>query len=348
MSKNVTSFFDLPSCITTEYYDSVPPFTVESNWQLCYRDLSDRDVRIESEAELSELCFNTETVFPNKLQAMAEQVIQSGKNNALNNSGLTGKGIKVAVIDRPINRDHVEFKNRLEYIEVFPDHPDNSFPDFHGMTCAGFLSGSSCGVAPGSELVYFAIPNKTDDPETYYEFQLEALQKVVEYNRNCNSPIRVVSLSAPFSKNQKDERNSLADQLLETGCVLIDAESFGRDFQGIDCFKKRDRIFFELNKWQVENYERNKERPGFADYFRSLCFVPSTRRTSPGNETNSEYIHWSKAISESWSIPHLAGSFMLCLEAEPNLRYDEFVRRCKTCPKHDGLTILDLKFVIHE
>ncbi len=343
MSKNIISFFELPSCVSTDYYDSITPFTREAIWQLCYRDLTDRKVNIKSEAELSELCFNSQTVF---LQEVANRVMQEGKENLIHSIGLTGKGVKVAVIDRPINKNHIEFIDRIEYIEVVHDHPNNNYQDFHGMTCAGFLCGSTCGVTPESELVYFAIPNKTDDREVYYGFQLEALKKVYEYNRGSNSPIRVVSLSAPFSKSQLEQRNKLASELLSTGCVLIDATSFGRDFQGIDGFKRGNQIVYELNKWQIKNYTMNKNREGFAEYFKSLCFVPSSRRTSPGNDTDSEYIHWSKAVSESWTIPHIAGAYACCLQAEPNLQYDCFVQRCKLCPKQEGFTILDLGTIL--
>ena len=53
---------EVPDCITAEYYDSVDMFTVESIWQLCYRDISDHKIEISTEEELSGLCFNTETV----------------------------------------------------------------------------------------------------------------------------------------------------------------------------------------------------------------------------------------------------------------------------------------------
>ena len=346
MSKNVISYFELPSCITADYYDSVTPFTREAMWQLCYRDLTHNKIKIESETELSELCFNSQTVFPREYQEVADRVMQKGKLNRLNINMLTGKGVKVAEIDRPINRNHIEFAGRIEYIEVIPGHPYNDYPDFHGMTCAGFLSGSSCGVAPESELVYFALPNKTDDHEAYYNFQLEALKKVIDYNRSCDSPIRVVSLSAPFEKSQIAQRNELAEILLATGCVLIDATSFTHDFQGIDSFEKSGEIVYELNSWQVENYERNKNRTGFIEYFNSLCFVPSTRRTAPGNDTDTEYIHWSKAVSESWTIPHISGAYACCLQKDPNLKYDEFIKRSKRCPKQGDYSIFDLRIII--
>ena len=346
MSKDVIKFFDLPQCVTADYYDSIDTFTREAIWQLCYRDLSHYKVCINSDTELSELSFNSHTVFPPELQKMADRVLEKGKKNLLNTSGLTGKGVKVAVIDRPINKNHIEFKDRLEYIEVVHDNPDNDELDFHGMTCAGFLSGSTCGVAPESELVYFAIPNRMVDYDLYSEYQLEALKKVIEYNQNNIFPIRIVSLSAPFSEKHIEQKNAFANELLSMGCVLIDAMPFGLSFEGIDGFVQDGKIVYKLNRWQIENYERNKNRPGFQTYFNSLCFVPSARRTSPGYEDNMEYIHWSKAVSKSWTIPHVAGAYACCLQAKPDLSYDDFILRCKQCPKQGDHTILDTQEVL--
>ena len=344
--KGYLSMFDLPERITAEYYDSVEMFTVESIWQLCDRNLSEREIDISSEEELSELCFDTGTVFPHRLQEMAEHVLQDGKRNMLNTCGLTGKGIKVAMIDKPIRQDHIEFEGRLEYIEVLPGHPDNEDTYFHGTTCAGLMSGATCGVAPESELVFFAIPNKTDNLEEYWGFQLEALKKIIEYNHKNESPIRVVCLPAGFAKSQLEQRSELEKQLLETGCVLIDAMNFGRNFKGIDYVKNNDKIEYKLNKWQIDDFERNKHRDGFVEYFNSVCFVPSPRRTAPGDYSNTEFIHWSKAASESWTMPQVAGAYACCLQDYPTFQFEDFIKKCKSCPKKDGFTILDLKKVL--
>ena len=346
MGKSVTRLFDLPECITAKYYDSIDMYTAESIWQLAYRDLSDHKVEISTEEELSELCFNTETVFPENLRGLADKVLQEGKKHRLNTCGLTGKGIKIAIIDRPFNPDHVEFEGRLEYIKVYPDHPDSENTDFHGTVCAGFLGGATCGVAPEAELLYYAIPYDVSDMEVYYGFQLEALRRILKYNQTHDSRIRIVSLSSGFPKSQLEQRSELEKQLAETGCVLIDAVNFQRNFKGIDRFTKDGKTSYQLNKFQIDNYEMHKDKPGFKEYFNSLCFVPSARRTSPGTDSKTEYIHWSKAASESWTIPNVAGAYACCLQVNPNLKYEDFISKCKQCQRKDGFIILDLKTVL--
>ena len=122
--------------------------------------------------------------------------------------------------------------------------------------------------------------------------------------------------------------------------------NFGRNFKGIDYVKNNDKIEYKLNKWQIDDFERNKHRDGFVEYFNSVCFVPSPRRTAPGDYSNTEFIHWSKAASESWTMPQVAGAYACCLQAYPTLQFEDFIKKCKSCPKKDGFTILDLKKVL--
>ncbi|MBQ3598007.1 MAG: hypothetical protein II987_01945 [Clostridia bacterium] len=345
--KSVITMFDVPDIITANYYNCIDPFSREGIWQLCYRNLTNNKIALNSLSELSELCFNTETTFPSEWGAQASAVLEDGKSNLINSGKLTGKGVKVAVIDRPINKNHIEFQNRIEYIEVLPDISETLRTDFHGIACASFLSGANCGVAPESKLVYFAIPNKTSPIYDYYNYQLIALQKVIDYNKTNQEPIRIVSLSAPFTNEQKLTRDFLECELKKTGCTLIDATSFGHNFYGVDYIRYQEKGEFLLNQWQIDNYESNKNRKGFTDYFNSLCCVPSSRRTSADNNTNNGYIHWSKYVSESWTIPHVAGAYALCLEAYPHMQFEDFVKLSKLCTKHNNLTILDVNEIIY-
>lgn len=348
MSNAIVSMFTLPETISAEYYDSVEYFSRGGIWQLCYRNISDKNVSIKTLSELSELCFNTETIFPPHLQEQAAKVSEDGKHSILKSGTQTGKGVKVAVIDRPINKNHIEFKGRIEYIEVLPDDEKSQTFDFHGMTCASLLCGATCGVAPEAELVYFAVPNRMNPIGNYYGYQLTALQRIIDYNKSGNAPIKIVSLSAPFTKEQIPLRAALVEELNSTGCHLIDVTMFGKNFKGIDFTLYTDNPQYILNRWQIDNYELNKGREGFRDYFANLCFVPSSRRTSASNDSDNSYIHWSKAVSESWTIPHAAGVYALCLQVNPALSYDEFVFYAKQCPRKDGKIILDTEFILRK
>ena len=271
MSRKIAEMFEVPEIVSAQYFDSVELFSREGIWQLCYRDLQEKDVQIASKGEMSELCFNDETIFPHVLQEMACKVLEDGRKNRLNCGLLAGKGVKVAVVDRPINKEHVEFADRINYIEVLPGHEGMQYMDFHGMACASFLCGATCGVAREAELFYFAIPNRTNAINEYYGYQLLALEKVLEYNHQNEHPIRVVSLSAPFLKEQMERRNELVSELEKTGCAVVDATFFGRIVgQGIDYDCYSDNPEYRLNQWQIDNYNRNKEREDFVKYFNNI------------------------------------------------------------------------------
>jgi hypothetical protein len=40
------------------------------------------------------------------------------------------------------------------------------------------------------------------------------------------------------------------------------------------------------------------------------------------------------------------GAYACCLQAYPTLQFEDFIKKCKSCPKKDGFTILDLKKVL--
>ena len=91
-----------------------------------------------------------------------KQVIESGKNPGVNTRsmhamGYTGQGVKVAIIDTPILTEHTGIKSSLKGYEVMntPLAVDGA-ADFHGQAVADLLCGDESGVAPDSELVYFA------------------------------------------------------------------------------------------------------------------------------------------------------------------------------------------------
>jgi len=109
--------------------------------------------------------------------------------NSLHHAGITGKGIGVAVIDKPVLKDHREYADNMTYVEVKPNDPNSKKPHFHGGAVAGILAGKN-GVAPQSHLYYFALP---DDLEPYARYA-EAMAKLLEVQKALpdGEKIRVV------------------------------------------------------------------------------------------------------------------------------------------------------------
>src|SRR5262249_33985137 len=123
----------------------------------------------------------------------------------LHAQGITGKGVKVAIIDQPLFQDHPEFAKK---IVAYHDVGCESETSMHGPAVASLLVGSQCGTAPGARLYYVAAPSWTGDSA----FQAKALDWIVGENAKLSAgdKIRVVSVSAapsgkgsPFKKNQE-------------------------------------------------------------------------------------------------------------------------------------------------
>ena len=238
MPRSVLEMFDLPETLEPSFVDSLSNddlFGIKGIWQLSYRDLRAERITINNTVELSRFTFNDETVFPLELSDMAGKVMEDGKAGRISNHfGLTGKGVKIAVIDKPLNPMHKEFESRLEVIKVEPENENHDSLDFHGMTCASLLAGKTCGTAPEAVIKYFQIPDSGDRAEIS-KYALKALKMIVAYNmENATDPIRLVSWSGGFTKEDMQERNDCARVLAQMGCYLIDATMFMRNFGGID------------------------------------------------------------------------------------------------------------------
>lgn len=352
MPGTVVEMFDLPETLESSFVDMLPDddlFGIKGIWQLAYRDLRTKRIAIAKEGELSQFTFNDKTMFPPGLSEMAKKVMEDGKAGRISNRyGLTGEGVRIAVIDKPLSPVHAEFGSRLEVIKVEPEHENHDSVDFHGMTCASLLAGKTCGTAPEAMIKYFQIPNSGDRTEIS-RYALEALKKIIEYNtENAAHPIRLVSWSGGFTKEDMQERDNCAQVLSQMGCYLVDATMFMHNFSGIDYnpYAVCDEPKYSLNQWQLDNYARNKERPGFSEWFTNCCYVPSSRCTSASDDIADGYIHWGKAVSESWTIPQAVGAMALCLQKRPNLTYESFVTLAKQCPRVDGFIILNVDSII--
>ncbi|MGE5580432.1 MAG: S8 family serine peptidase [Bacillota bacterium] len=182
-----------------------------------YADLAGQDA---SKADLSRLTdpstltFDTSTIWPpeDKMpegfspQALMDEGRYLGLGlRDLHEQGITGRGITVAVIDRPILKDHVEFGDRLIYHEVSPGDTDSAAVSFHGAAVAGILAGRH-GVAPDSKIHYFAIPN---DDNTYPS-SAQAMDQILALNETLPAQERVRVVAAAIAANAFDEATGVA------------------------------------------------------------------------------------------------------------------------------------------
>ena len=111
--------------------------------------------------------FSSETKFPGADKMPKgfnpHRVLENGKAPGLNIAnlhamGITGKGITVAIIDQPLNTEHIEIKDNIIHYES-AGYPEHIEAQFHGTAVSSLLAGKTCGVAPDAKIVYFAANN---------------------------------------------------------------------------------------------------------------------------------------------------------------------------------------------
>lgn len=170
--------------------------------------------------------FNDRVTFEGA-EAIAAAAIEAGKNpglgvRSLHARGITGKNVRVAIIDQPKPQLHSEYKEKLvDYYNTAGD-----VYEMHGPAVASLLVGDQCGTAPGAKLYYAAAASWKGDSALY----ADALRWIVAKNKDLpqDDKIRVVSISAapsgqgsPFSKNLEQWDAAVAEAKA-AGILVLD------------------------------------------------------------------------------------------------------------------------------
>lgn len=275
-------------------------------------DLSQHDL---SNAELTKTTFDSFTPWPEAGQMPdgfnPDEVMEWGKYpglgvEQLHEQGITGKGVHVAIIDQPLLRDHMEYREQLaSYIEI---ETGNAGPQMHGPAVASLLVGKNCGIAPDAILHYWAEPSWKRD----YQYRCEALEQIIEYNKEkpLSLQIRIVSISKGFSPDEPniDRWKVLLEEAKQNGIYVIHCS---RNMFGVGCpvYENSD----DSGNFQLCAFYPNPvfQRPG-------MLFAPVDNRTTASSEGEEAYTFWSRG-GLSWGAPYIAGVAALGLQIDPGL-----------------------------
>ncbi|SES19476.1 S8 family serine peptidase [Salipaludibacillus aurantiacus] len=151
----------------------------------------------------------------------------SGKTNSLftrDNDKLTGKGVKVAVIDTGVDYNHPDLKNNyrggFDVVDQDEDpmetQKDQGMPTLHGTHVAGIISanGKLKGVAPEADIYAYRALGPSGMGTT--EQVIESIEKAVE------EEVDVINLSLGNTVNGPDWPTSIAlDKAVEKGVVAV-------------------------------------------------------------------------------------------------------------------------------
>ncbi len=236
-------------------FADIPAPVIGSNRFL---DLRGADVSMISFKDESSIfhtfTFDTGTKWPDGDKMPEAQlpgrILEQGKHlglslSSLAQKGITGLGVSVAVIDKPILSGHEAFGPNFRYIEVLPGHPNIGRFHFRGAAVAGLLAGRY-GVAPEANLYYFAVP---DDTELYVRYT-EGIEKMLEFQKALpeQQQIRIAVIGqgvdpvdiASNSSGARDLNNAI-DKARQEGIVVIYPGMPGLSLTGAGCPPEKDR-----------------------------------------------------------------------------------------------------------
>ncbi len=284
------------------------------------RDLSDKyEILLKS-------TFDTFTVWPPKEKMPSNfkpnEILSIGQNpglgiKALHAKGITGNGIRVAIIDQPLLLNHEEYKNKI--LKYTPIDCNNIPPQMHGASVASILVGDKCGVAPGASLYYWAEPSWKKD---YYQ-RSTALEQIIQFNKNkpLSERIRVVSVSVGFVEDYKnlDLWKKTLEKAKQEGIIVIHCSS---NISGVRCPLYQDRD--NPANYEICYFIQGRESritPG-------RIYVPIDNRTTASFQGEDDYVFWSRG-GLSWGAPYLAGVAALGLQVNPDLNPNEVLKYLK-------------------
>lgn len=317
----------LPRIVKEEDFPKLEPGSADKTWGLAGKDLGSKDLTNLSLAFLAKQTFDQNTRWPrsNLLPEgfSPKDWLKTGKDpglgiRELHRRGITGKSVSIAVIDKPIQPTHKEFKGRISYYKVFEDEKVGLSPHFHGIACTSILSGETVGVAPEAKIHYFATPDRGKN----FHFYSMAAESIVDINKQLKEgeKIRIISISDGIGRDNpyKQGWDSAVEKLRQAGIEIIySTRDLFNDFIWGGCPPFLDRnvatnydvaVYFKENNVSLSNPHQ--------------IIVPGDYRTTALNMRDNAYIYWGDG-GYSWAIPYIAGLATLAWQLNPDLSFAE-------------------------
>lgn len=301
-------------------------------------DLSALDLR-DSLPDLQLATFDNRTVWPAAERMPPEfywqRIMELGRNpglgiRSLHAQGLTGGGVRIAIIDQPLLVDHQEYADRLELYEEIHIQPKTE-ASMHGAAVASIAVGRSVGVAPGARLYYigtwtgdFGIGS--NDFTYNFAHYAQAVRRILAINSQLpsTSRIRVIALQASWHPEQRgyDEINAAVEEARQQGILVVSSSleaTFGLKFNGLGRDPMTDPDDFGSyapgSSWAEDFYSGQLALDGL--------LVPMDARTTASPGGLDEYVFYRMG-GWSWSIPYIAGVYALACQVDPAITPDRF------------------------
>ncbi len=319
----------------------LPTYDPESgqSWQMDLRsfDLTALDLR-DSLDDLLFATFDDRTVWPaaaNMPEGFdSKQMMELGKNpglgiRTLHDSGITGENIGIAIIDQTLLVDHQEYVDRIRLYEEAEDIQGGWLEtQMHGPAVASIAVGKTVGAAPGADLYFIASAMCSSGSYESIDFSClaESMRRVIQINKQLPSDrkIRVLSMSIGWGPESKgyDAIQSAVREVQDEGIFIVcssESDIYGFRFHGLgrNPLSDPDGInSYEPGSWWAKNFFQGQ---GLTD----TLLIPMDSRTTASPTGTDEYVFYREG-GWSWSIPYIAGVYVLAAQVKPDITPEVF------------------------
>ena len=309
--------------------DSGRPFQVD----LRARDVSKLDLR-ESRADLMYADFDDRTLWPayDRMPSGFDwrKIMELGKNpglgvRRLHEEGITGRAVRIAIIDQPLLVDHREYAGRVRLYEEM-DLQGRTDPTMHGAAVASIALGKTVGVAPEAELYYIAM--QFIDHNTLRRLA-RSVDRIVQVNRQLpeDGKIRVISVSKGWLPSHEgyEEIMEAVHKAQAAGmlflCTNVERVHEEFDFATLGRPPLADPDVFESYEpglFTAKGFWARPSSPSGKSFS-----VPMDSRTTASPAGVDKYAFY-RIGGMSWAVPYVAGVYALAVQADPAITPERF------------------------
>lgn len=279
----------------------------------------------------------------------------------ITNTGYTGKGVTVAIIDTGISphADLIFPKNRIIGFKDFVNNETKAYDDNgHGTHCAGILAGNGYsskgkykGIAPEANILAIKVLDEIGNGNT--SDILETVQFIIDSKEDYNTRIINFSLGAIAQyRERRDPLVKAANHAIDNGFIVIAAVGNSGPMKNTILSPATGRHVISVGALDDRKSDRDiiaefSSRGPTLDKVRKPDLIaPGVNITSLSNTNNSGYATLS---GTSMSAPMVSGAAALLLNENPNYNHFDIKRklinacsRIKASAYDQGAGVLDI------
>ena len=261
-----------------------------------------------------------------------DAIMEANKNpglgvRALHETGVTGKGVNLGIIDQSLLLEHQEYKDNVCYYRQLDD---SKYPgaSMHGAAVTSIAAGKTVGVAPDANLFYVSLrfPSADEDPMSIRPF-IEALNVMLDMNDTLpeGNKLDAISISRGFNETDEgwSEMKAALDRAEQAGVFVVTVSTeltHGMSIAGAshvllsdydDPGNVRPGLYWEKSFYQGP------------EYYADSLFIPMDYRATASPTGTEDYVNYVGG-GMSWAVPYFAGVYCLARQVKPDVTPQEF------------------------